>query len=233
MLSNKLCLALVIAIAFLSVPVTGSGKGSVKSGKGGKGSMKAKTVTIKVTNLSVRQPFSPFFVMTHDSSVPPVYTFGAEPSEPLALLAENGDPGPLVEMYSSMEGVGSAFGFMEMAPYFGGDTAMIEVPYDKDYPYVTLATMAINTNDCFVAISGAPLKSGYSAMLPGLDAGSEVNNELCDSIPGPACADIDTTNIRSGDGEGFVHVHPGFHGVGDLSESRDDWRNPMAMVYVM
>ena len=37
-------------------------------------------------------------------------------------------------------------------------------------------------------------------------------------------------NIASGNGEGFVHIHRGFFGKGDLSQSGYDWRNPMMRV---
>ncbi|CAM9888429.1 unnamed protein product, partial [Scytosiphon promiscuus] len=61
--------------------------------------------------------------------------------------------------------------------------------------------------------------------------GTEVNNELCTSIPGPGC-DEDSGNIQNAPGEGFIHVHRGFHGVGDLAESSYDWRNPVAEVFI-
>lgn len=76
------------------------------------------------------------------------------------------------------------------------------------------------------------LKSGDTVHLNGLDAGSEENNELCKSIPGPACA-ADSGNEASGNGEGFVHVHPGIHGLGDLADGRYDWRNPMVQIKVL
>ena len=66
----------------------------------------------------------------------------------------------------------------------------------------------------------------------GTSAGTETNNELCSHIPGPACGG-DTGNMQDGPGEGFIHVHRGFHGVGDvLSEAGYDWRNPVAEVYI-
>ena len=69
--------------------------------------------------------------------------------------------------------------------------------------------------------------------MPGLDAGSEENNELCESIPGPGCANVTAGNIRSFNGEGFVHVHRGFFGIGDLlPQQQYDWRNPMVRVVV-
>ena len=32
------------------------------------------------------------------------------------------------------------------------------------------------------------------------------------------------------DGEGFIHVHRGVHGIGDLDAAEYDWRNPMLRV---
>ena len=140
-----------------------------------------------------------------------------------------------------------------------GDTASIPITLGNGCDYVTIASMAINTNDCFVAINGErvqlrgmprPLPDSQEFILPGLDAGSEENNELCSSIPGPACGS--GLNARSGNGEGRVHVHRGrgLLGVnkGRLLSSEDlsvrgvsgtpleagcyDLRNPMARVVI-
>ena len=93
----------------------------------------------------------------------------------------------------------------------------MKVEVSEDYPLVTIATMAINTNDCFTALNGVRLSPGMALDLPGLDAGSEENNEKCSSIPGPGCASISGDNVASDNGEGFVHVHRGIHGIGDLA----------------
>lgn len=118
----------------------------------------------------------------------------------------------------------------ENAPYMAGDTASIPVTLGNGCDYVTIASMAINTNDCFVALNSVKIGKGEEYYLNGLDSGSEANDELCANIPGPACA-MDSGN-GSTDGEGFVHVHRGFHGVGNLAAANYDWRNPMARVYV-
>lgn len=193
------------------------------------------SITLQVTNLSFQQPFGGFFVATHNQFAPPLFEFGKPASPELAVLAEDGDPSMLVDKYMALDGVGKAFAFNKGAPYFGGAIFDIEIPYDPDYPYVTVASMAINTNDCFVSINGVPLKSGDTFTGVGYDAGSEENNENCNSIPGPACAEIDLTNQRDGNGEGFVHVHRGFFGVGDsgLSAPGYDWRNPMVRWQVL
>eukprot|EP00594_Rhizosolenia_setigera_P005030 CAMPEP_0178952516 /NCGR_PEP_ID=MMETSP0789-20121207/7880_1 /TAXON_ID=3005 /ORGANISM="Rhizosolenia setigera, Strain CCMP 1694" /LENGTH=213 /DNA_ID=CAMNT_0020633619 /DNA_START=296 /DNA_END=937 /DNA_ORIENTATION=- len=194
----------------------------------------AAAVTLTITNESFDQPFSPFFVMVHNSNAQSLYVRGEEASAELAILAEDGDPSALVDYYTTEnnEGVGSVTSFSEGVPYFGGDTLQIEVDVTDEFPLVTIATMAINTNDCFISLNGAYLYDGQVLDLPGLDAGSEENNELCESIPGPACAEIDGNNTSSGNGEGFVHVHRGFFGIGDLDREDFDWRNPMMRVSV-
>ena len=186
---------------------------------------------LKVTNLSVRQPFSPFFVMVHNSRAQ-LYEFGEEASSELVSLAEDGNPQFLADYFDGRDGVLSATVHNTDAPYVGGETMEIEIVLNRRYPLVTIASMAIKTNDMFVSLNGVRLYRGSVLYSDGLDAVSEENNELCESIPGPACRNINTTNIESGNGEGFVHVHPGFHGVGDLLENRYDWRNPMMRVDV-
>lgn len=187
-------------------------------------------VKISVTNIAYQQPFGAFFVMTHTSDATPIFKLGGNATEALAILAEDGNPAPLVEAYGGSSSVGYVAAVNEDAPYFGGETLEFLVPYDCDYPYLTIASMAINTNDCFVALNGVKLEPKAVLNAPGYDAGSEENNELCNSIPGPACADTSSDNVRSGNGEGFVHVHRGFFGVGDLSQPGYDWRNPMMRV---
>mmetsp|Transcript_3135 Transcript_3135/g.6751 ORF Transcript_3135/g.6751 Transcript_3135/m.6751 type:complete len:241 (-) Transcript_3135:34-756(-) len=208
--------------------------------RGKKDIMKPKTkkskgetnIQLAITNLALAQPFSPFFVMVHSKHAKPLYTLGAEPSEELAMLAENGNPGPLVEYYNKDENVLSVEAFNTGAPYTLGGTFYIDVDIMDDYEYITIASMAIHTNDCFVALNGVKAKPGSVYDVNGLDAGSEENNEDCGSIPGPSCNAFDTNNERSGNGEGYVHVHRGFFGLGDLPEDRYDWRNPMMRVSV-
>lgn len=90
----------------------------------------------------------------------------------------------------------------------------------------------------------APLRTLFDGAAPGwpaqtytavaYDAGSEVNDQLCTSIPGPAFAECGGSGggARVGGGEGFVHVHRGMHDVGDFKALARDWRNPVATVSV-
>jgi hypothetical protein len=219
-----------------------SGKGKGKGGGNQSGDDDIPTgspghegldVTLKITNLTFRQPFSSFLVVLHNRDADPLFVFGEEASQELAMLAEDGNPGPLYDKYNGAFGVKFVDVHDAGAPFFGGQVTYITVPYERSYPYITIASMAINTNDCFVALNSVFLSPGQIIDVPGYDAGSEVNNELCSSIPGPACPS-GSGNVRSGNGEGYVHIHRGFKGVGDrLSEAGYDWRNPMMRVEVI
>lgn len=208
-------------------------KGKSGSKGKGKGSSKTKTLEIAITNLTPFQPFSPFFVMTHDASVPRLFSFGQPATPGLRELAENGNPASLVAMYAGMPGVATAAGTTAGATGPGA-TQTITVEVSEDYPYVTLGSMFVNTNDGFIAINGRYLEDGDAFFLIGYDAGTEENNQNCNSIPGPACP---PGNAVDGNGEGFVHVHAGYQSDigGDLPNVVDeivDWRNPMAYVVV-
>jgi hypothetical protein len=66
-------------------------------------------------------------------------------------------------------------------------------------------------------------------MVPAYDAGTELNDELCENIPGPLCGG---GAVSAESGEGFVHIANGIHGIGDLAPELYDWRNPVAKVTI-
>jgi hypothetical protein len=102
---------------------------------------------------------------------------------------------------------------------------------------ISLAGMLVSTNDAFVGLDGYTLPFGLFNSLkdtsidaPAFDAGSEANTESCAHIPGPPCG---SPGVRVTDGaEGFVHVHRGIQGVGELDASTKDWRNPVARISI-
>ena len=214
----------------------------LKGGGGGKSAdydddgyaRETDTITLKITNLSYLQPFGPMFVMVHNADAIPLFTLGTEPSVNLQILAETGDPTPLAEVYANAEGVFFSGIYTEGSPWMGGNDIFITIPYLGDlFPYLTIASMALNTNDGFVALNGVRIIPDLIITGPIYDAGSEVNDEDCRSVPGPACPQ-DSGNVRSGNGEGFVHVHRGFFGLNsDLPANRYDWRNPVMRVELM
>ena len=79
-------------------------------------------------------------------------------------------------------------------------------------------------------LKSAGISQPISIMALAYDAGSETNTEDCASIPGPPCGNPgvrDTSNA-----EGFVHIHSGIHGVGDVTESTYTWDGPVALVEI-
>ena len=74
------------------------------------------------------------------------------------------------------------------------------------------------------------LVGSQTLSVPGYDAGSEPNDELCASIPDPPCGG--EGGSPNAGGEGFAHVQAGIHGIGDLSAADYDWRNPVATIKV-
>jgi len=89
----------------------------------------------------------------------------------------------------------------------------------------------------FFALNGAEGPRGDATLTlysPAYDAGGERNDELCASIPGPFFAECGGPGggAKVGGGEGYVHIHAGIHGIGDLIPAMRDWRNPVAQITI-
>ena len=109
-------------------------------------------------------------------------------------------------------------------------TQMVET--EGQYNHLTMASMLIPSNDVFIALNGIAGPRGNSVLtldLPAYDAGTEINDELCASLPGPTC---DEDPGPPSDGEGAVYISSGIRGVGDLVANDFDWRNPVARVVI-
>lgn len=81
------------------------------------------------------------------------------------------------------------------------------------------------------------LPSGFDPIVVDLlayDSGTEVNDELCASIPGPSFTECGGPGggSRPGRGEGAITVHNGMHGVGNMNAALRDWRGPVARVTI-
>ena len=185
---------------------------------------------VTITNLTRGQVFSPPLVVTHPGSIA-LFQAGQPASDELAALAEDGDTGPLVGALEGEHGVRTAVGEGPIPP---GQSATIRISARNFRSEISVAAMLVSTNDAFMAVNGADLPRSRHRPLNvrpiAYDAGSEDNDESCAYIPGPPCGNP----FQSSDvpGEGYVHVHNGIHGVGDLNPSVNDWRNPVAAVSV-
>ncbi len=189
------------------------------------------TYDVSITNLTRAQIFTPFLVASHRADVA-LFVPGDAPSAELAALAEGGDTGPLAALLSANPDVGQVTGSAGLL--FPGETVTVTVAGGDGYRYLSLAAMLIPTNDGFVALRSVRLPATpdtRTVAAVAYDAGSEPNDELCASIPGPDCGGAGGSPGIGG--EGHVHVHSGIHGVGDLDPATFDWRNPVAEIRIV
>ena len=183
---------------------------------------------VTITNLTRGSSFTPILVASHRPGVE-LFTLGQAASDELATMAEGGDTAPLEAM---LLGSGRLVGTGHSEGLLGpGQSVTVQVPAGNANR-ISLAAMILPTNDGFIALNGVevPFFGSRTYSVPGYDAGSEPNDELCASIPGPTCGGEGGSPEASG--EGFVHVHAGIHGIGDLSAADYDWRNPVATIMI-
>ncbi len=184
---------------------------------------------VSVTNLTRGVSFTPILVATHRPEVQ-IYTLGQPASEALAAMAEGGDTGPLAAMIGETPRAHTASSDGLLDP---GKSVTITVAAHGSASHLSLAAMMLPTNDGFIALNDVPLpRGGHMAtyLSSGYDAGSEPNDESCLNIPGPTCGGGGGSPLEGG--EGFVHIHAGIHGIGDLQAADYDWRNPVARITV-
>lgn len=184
---------------------------------------------VTVTNLTRGQILSPPVVVSHKSSIR-LFTPGQPASPELAQLAEDAVSGPLLALLGTLPAVHDANIAGGVVP--PGHSVTVEVEVTGGFRTISAVGMLVTTNDAFFAASGTALPAGKPAAMTAIawDAGSEANTESCAHIPGPPCGNA---LVRVTDGaEGYVHVHAGVSGNGDLDEADHDWNNPVAYVTI-
>ena len=202
---------------------------------------------VTVTNLTRGQRFTPVLVATHEDGFH-LFQLGQPASPQLKTLAEEGNTGPMVALLSNMPTViGEVVSSPPPPPLDRltgpGKSIILIVRGGGRFDRISVAAMLIPTNDAFFAVDGIPLPRSErptTVFVPAYDAGTERNDELCSSIPGPGFMECVTPSNPSGDGggaqvnqgEGFVHIHAGIHGIGNISPAMRDWRNPVAKVTI-
>jgi len=218
-------LACLLALVVSTPPLQADGKGHYRG---------RAVYEVTITNVTRAQIFTPFLVVAHRPGVR-LFEVGHPASAELEALAEFGDTVPFEDALAVTPGVhGITVGGGPLAP---GKTTTMKVEGHR-YDRVSLAAMLIPTNDAFIALDSAgPFGRGLkSTFAPAYDAGTEVNDELCESIPGPPYAECEPDGPGGGspaDGaEGFVRIHEGIQGIGDFLGGSRDWRNPVAKVSI-
>ncbi len=201
---------------------------------------------VTITNLTRGQRFTPVLVASHTDSVK-LFNLGTPASSQLRTLAEEGDVGPLSMLLSADPRVGDLRNSPPPPPVTNliapGGSVTVEVEGGGRFDHFSVAAMLIPTNDAFFALNGRPGPKGNDTvtyLVPAYDAGTERNDELCASIPGPGFSECITPSNPSGNGggaqvgggEGYVHIHAGIHGIGNMNAAMRDWRNPVARITI-
>lgn len=180
---------------------------------------------VTVTNLSKGAVLTPVLVATTPSGES-FFTPGGVASAALEIIAESGNSAPL-EM--SLDAYDSAsLGFIEP-----GQSDSTVVATRGQYRALSVASMVIPTNDTFIALNGVDGPRGNKSVtfwVPAWDAGTELNDELCASLPGPGCGG--DPGPASDNGEGHIYISNGIRGVGDIDADLRDWNNPVASITV-
>lgn len=188
----------------------------------------ADTYQVTITNATMGQTFTPRLAATHTEGN--FFVVGDPALPEIATIAESGDITPAMALLESAPELVTdiAVGDGLLGP---GETQEIMIEGNPG-DLLTVIAMIIPTNDGFTAVNAYPLPAAGSTTLTTIvyDAGSETNDEDCANIPGPVCGGAGES--PNDEGEGFVHVHSGIHGIADLSTANYDWRNPAAKVTI-
>lgn len=183
---------------------------------------------VTMTNVTANQIIGPPVLASHSFGAR-IFRVGTRPSADLAAVAEDADSTGLVATLQADPRV------LDIAtgtgPILPGQSATFDIMLDASHPRLSAVGMLVTTNDAFFGLDSFITYGGdwrKVRSVPAYDAGSEANNEDCDFIPGPPCGN---PGVRATAGaEGFVHVHPGIYGVGDLAPSGDIWLNPSVTI---
>ena len=184
---------------------------------------------VTITNLTHSINFTPIMVSSHKRGVS-ILELGSAASDGLTAIAEGGNTAPLTTTLSAnpkVIDVQNSSGLLTP-----GQSVTVDVSAKHGAKRISLAAMMLPTNDGFIALNSvkAPKHGTKTYYSPGYDAGTETNDELCISIPGPTCGGAGPS--PSDDGEGYVHINRGIHGVGNLAPEQYDWRNPVAKITI-
>jgi hypothetical protein len=187
------------------------------------------TYEIKITNLAPGQSLTPILAATHSGAIT-LFLPGTPASTELKMLAEGGDVAPLTALLSGMPAT-----VMQVVSGSGlttpGVTTTLSIMGGGTFDRVSLAAMLIPTNDAFVGIDTTLPVDGEVKVIYAYayDAGTEVNDETCASIPGPSYPECNGPGSGGapGNGEGAVVISNGIRGIGDFGTDRN-WNNPVA-----
>ena len=212
--------ALVVALVVIGHPMSASAQDMYQ---------------VKITNLTPGQSFTPFLLATHSMDVN-MYLPGTQASDHLRAIAEMGDTSGMKMMLEGMKGMG-VMDVVAQEPMLTTPGVTTEFMISGMYGYrLSLVAMLIPTNDTFVGANMMlPMEGGMMGYAYAYDAGTEMNDELCSSIPNPAGypeCDAMGPGMAIGMGEGGIVISNGINGQGDFMPMMRDWKNPVARITI-
>jgi hypothetical protein len=179
------------------------------------------------TGPGASQPLSPIVVATH---TPLFHLFqkGRFASNELEQIAEDAVNAPMLEMLNGSDYVHDVqTGNGVIIP---GESGTVRIMAKPGYHRLSLVSMLVNTNDAFTGADAIRLQLGTSQTiyLKTYDAGTEVNTESVDHIPGPCCG----SPLQGVDSNQRIHIHKGIAGDGDLDPEMYGWDEPIAKLAI-
>lgn len=190
-----------------------------------------KMFEVTVTNITKGEIFTPILVASTHRGFK-LFKKGAPAGTDLEIIAESGNNAPLADsLISAGYALDTASAQAGLVP---GASITLTVRMNEEYNHITVASMLVPSNDAFFAVNGerGP-KEKHTKIFesPAYDAGTENNDELCANIPGPGFI-CNGEGFSAASGEGYIYIHPGIQGTGDLVKANHDWRNPVAVITV-
>ncbi len=213
---------------------------------------KDRMYRVTITNALLGQPVAPSVIATHTGAFH-LFELGLAPVEgdpgyddyfALATMAETGFPFLVLNQVSASAGVWEAvvLATAHTPPVlFPSESNSTTISASGNARYLTAVAMLGATNDAVYAVQGVRLPNGIGDSVQvyanAYDVGSEANAESADTV-GALGASDDNPMTGEGineNGEGYIHVHAGIHGVGGeggLDPAVFDWRNPVVEVTI-
>jgi hypothetical protein len=192
--------------------------------------MSGKWYNIIITNATHGQVVTPPVVIVHNENFR-LFAVGHPAIPELAMLAEEGATGPLTGYLDTQSDVLDYV--VGTGPLLPGQSMSLMFRTKGKFRYLTAVGMLAVTNDAFFAVKGVPVKDAETLWADAYDAGSEFNSESCAFVPGPPCGSHNAHDPAPA--EGFVHIHPGIHGIAlpaGLDPAIHDWRNPVVKLRI-
>jgi len=136
------------------------------------------TFEVTVTNLTKGLVFTPIMVASTRKG-DTFFKLGEPASGELETIAETGVAGPL---QGSLDAFDSTISGGMLLP---GDSVTQVVATAGPYRSISVAAMLVPTNDIFFAANGVAGPNGNKTIIvtsPAYDAGTEINDELCEFL---------------------------------------------------